>query len=331
MAGGILAYCENRNGKFRKVAYEIASEARRLGDRLGRDVTLMIFGDNVFESARHLSDFNPTRILVAESPIFQQYSGEGYAAVCEAIARQEAPSLILFPASVEGKDLAPRLAARLEAGLATDCVALEVQDGKFFFKRPVFAGKTMLTVEVKTKPAIASLRPNVFPIEKRSVPKPIEPQRVAVDIRPEHLAATVKKFVPSAGGKIELTEADIVISGGRGMQAAENFKLIEELAAVWGAAVGASRAAVDAGWRPHEDQVGQTGKTVSPKLYVACGISGAIQHLAGMSSSKIIVAINKDADAPIFKVATYGIVGDLFEVVPALTAEIRKLVQERGS
>src|SRR5262249_23681907 len=234
----------------------------------------------------------------------------------------------LFGASAIGKDLAPRVAARLGVGLATDCTALSADGGKLLATRPVFAGKANQKVAFAKVPAIASLRPKVFaPVSRNGNAAAVEPLAFSWDAAASR--AKVVGVKAAGGGKADLTESEIIVSGGRGLKGPENFRLIEELAEALGATVGASRAVVDAGWRPHSDQVGQTGKAVSPKLYVAVGISGAIQHLAGMSSSRCIVAINKDPEAPIFKVADYGLVGDLFEVVPALTRAVKEL-NERG-
>jgi electron transfer flavoprotein alpha subunit len=223
-----------------------------------------------------------------------------------------------------GKDLAPRVAARLGAGLAADCIAVAVEGGRLVATRPVFAGKAQQKVAFPGRPALLSLRPKVFPAAA-GAGRTARVETLEIAWSPADARARVRSVEAAAGGSVDLTEAEIIVSGGRGLKGPEHFKVIEALAEALGATVGASRAVVDAGWRPHADQVGQTGKTVSPKLYVAIGISGAIQHLAGMSSSRCIVAINKDPEAPIFKIADYGIVGDLFEVVPALTEEVKKL------
>jgi electron transfer flavoprotein alpha subunit len=221
-----------------------------------------------------------------------------------------------------GKDIAPRVACRLSAGLAADCIALKVEGGDVIATRPVYAGKALIDVKVSTSVKVFTLRPNVFPATASAEPvaaTPFTPSLSDADF------GTVVKEVRVATGRPDVTEADVIVSGGRGMKGPEHFGLIEELAGTLGAAVGASRAVVDAGWRPHDEQVGQTGKTVAPTLYIACAISGAVQHLAGMSSSKYIVAINKDKDAPIFQIADYGIVGDVFDILPALTKEVKKL------
>jgi electron transfer flavoprotein alpha subunit len=233
--------------------------------------------------------------------------------------------VILFSATALGKDLAPRVAAHLDVGLAADVTGTNVAGGKFTVRKPVYAGKSYVDLEFTRSPAICSLRPNNFAAEKGGGSAKVE--RAAIDVGGAK-SRTIEVKAQAAGAKADLTEASIIVSGGRGMKGPENFVLLERLSsAIPGSVVGASRAVVDAGWRPHSDQVGQTGKTVSPNLYIAVGISGAIQHLAGMRTSKCIVAINKDPEAPIFKVADYGIVGDLFQVVPALEAEFRKVYQ----
>jgi electron transfer flavoprotein alpha subunit len=223
-----------------------------------------------------------------------------------------------------GKDVSPRVAARLEAGLAVDCTNLRLNSGEIIATRPVYAGKAYIDIKINSAIKIYSLRPNVFKPEKTGAGN-VSVEKLNISFEDKDFASQVREVVVSSE-KLDVAEADIVVSGGRGLKGPENFYLVEDLAKVLGGAAGASRAVVDAGWRPHGDQVGQTGKTVSPKLYIACGISGAIQHLAGMSSSKCIVAINKDKDAPIFQIADYGIVGDVFEILPVLTEELKKVM-----
>jgi electron transfer flavoprotein alpha subunit len=234
---------------------------------------------------------------------------------------------VLIPFTATGKDLAPRLSARLGAGLASDCVAFTVRDAKLEARRPTYAGKAYATVTWKSEPQIATLRPNVFAVGTPDLSRKAEKVGAAVDAAAR---ARVVKTEATAVSKLELTEAQVIVSGGRGLKGPEHFHLVEELAGAFGGAVGASRAVVDAGWVGHQYQVGQTGKTVSPSVYIALGISGAIQHLAGMSSSKFIVAINKDPDAPIFKIASYGILGDVFEIVPKLTEAAKAYFSSRG-
>jgi electron transfer flavoprotein alpha subunit len=320
----ILAIAEQRDGKFRKPASEVTSEAFRISKKLNAECVAAVVGSKIEGIAAELGQYGPAKALVVDDPALGPYSTEGYAHALHEIVKKENPDVILLPASSMGKDLAPRLAQKLSAGLVQDCTHVDVENGNLIFTRPMYAGKVLAKIAVKGKPQMATLRPNVFKAEAVNAGAKATVEKVPVS--GFTIRAKVKEIVASAAGKVDLTEANIIVSGGRGMKGPENYKVIEALAEVLGATVGASRAAVDAGWRPHDDQVGQTGKVVSPSLYIACGISGAIQHLAGMSSSKVIVAVNKDADAPIFKVADYGIVGDLFEIVPQMTEEVKKLL-----
>jgi electron transfer flavoprotein alpha subunit len=321
----VLAFVECRDGRVRGSSLEAVSEARRLADAgsLG-ELTAVAVGHGV-ENVQSLGAYGADKVWLVENELFTRYQPEGYTeAVVEACRRAE-PALLFFAASAMGKDLAPRVAARLSAGLASDCTGLEWQEGALVATRPVYAGKAIQRVRLATRPALASLRPRAFEATESRAGRPATVEPLAFDFEAARARVRVVEIGAAEGGKVDLTEAEIIVSGGRGLRGPENFHLIEKLAEALGACVGASRAVVDAGWRPHAEQVGQTGKTVSPKLYVAVGISGAIQHLAGMSSARCIVAINKDPDAPIFKVADYGIVGDAFEVVPALTEALKGL------
>nr|HID58815.1 electron transfer flavoprotein subunit alpha/FixB family protein [Desulfobacterales bacterium] len=320
MAEGVFAVAEQRDGKFRKISFETVSEGRRLADALGEDLTAVILGQGIEGIAPELGKYGADRILVADDPALADYSSEGYTKVLADLIGEKEPKIVLIGATAIGKDLSARLAARLGVGLAMDCTELKIENGKLVATRPIYAGKIYIEVELEGTPQIASNRSNVMEITEVQKDGVIE--KVSVDAGQIRTVVVDKRIDTS--GRVELTEADVVVSGGRGM-GGPDFSVLEELADLLGGAVGASRAAVDAGYRPQSDQVGQTGKVVSPNLYIACGISGAIQHLAGMSSSKYIVAINKDPEAPIFSKADYGIVGDLFEVVPAITAEIKKL------
>jgi len=317
----IWVYLEMDSKGISKPSLEALGEARR---RAGQDeVTAILMGSGLSEAAALAGRAGADRILLADEERFAEFNLElCLHAVAPALSASDADYLFM-PVSTHSRELSARLAAALSSGLAVDVTAIEEEAGEFCFTRPVFAGKAFETVSLQGRPGIVTLRPNLFQAE------PEDPGREAV-VEPlpiseaPNLRTVVKEAVAAALDKVPLVEAKIIVSGGRGMKGPENFKIIEDLADVLGAAVGASRAAVDAGWRDHSDQVGQTGKTVSPVLYIACGISGAIQHLAGMSSSRFIVAVNKDPEAPIFKVADYGIEGDLFEVVPLLTEEFRK-------
>ncbi|HEV2672107.1 MAG TPA: electron transfer flavoprotein subunit alpha/FixB family protein [Gemmatimonadales bacterium] len=314
-----LAVLEQRDGALRKISYEVVTAAHRLGGA----VEAVVCGSGAVQGTDQAGKFGADKVVTLTSPSFARYDPEGCAqALAERVKHGEYQAVV-FAASATGKDLAPRVAAKLGVGVAGDLTDLSADSGGLVVTRPVYAGKALLTVRVAARPAVLSVRPNIFtPVER---PKAGAAETVAVAV--SHGRVVVREIKAAPAGTLDVAEAQIIISGGRGLKEPANFKVLEELARAFGggAAVGASRAVVDAGWRAHADQVGQTGKTVSPSLYIAVGISGAIQHLAGMRTSKVIVAINKDKDAPIFKVADYGVVGDLFEIVPKLTEEIRKL------
>ena len=319
----VLAVLEQRDGALRKVSQEVVTGARRLADGLGGTVEALVLSAGPVQGTDALGGFGADTVVTATNAAFGRYAPEGFAQAIVERAKAGGFGAVVFAASATGKDLAPRVAARLGVALAADAVDVAVDGGKVVVTRPIYAGKALLKVKVSSQPAVVSLRPNVFtPVQR---PKAGAAQTVTVSAPAGRVI--VKEIKAAEAGALDVAEAPIVISGGRGLKEPANFKLLEDLARAFGgkAAVGASRAVVDAGWRPHADQVGQTGKTVSPSLYIAVGISGAIQHLAGMRTSKTIVAINKDKDAPIFKVADYGIVGDLFEIVPKLAEEIKKL------
>jgi len=319
----VLAVLEQRDGSLRKVSHEVVTGARRVADELAGEVHALVLGAGVIQGIDASGRYGADKVITATNTGFGSYAPEGYARAVAERVQSGGYGVVVFAASAQGKDLAPRVAARLGVSLAADVTEVAVDSGMVVVTRPVYAGKALLKVKVTASPAVVTLRPNVFtPVER-----PKAGTAESISVTGDAGRVIVKGIKAAAGGSLDVAEAPIVISGGRGLKEPANFKLLEELAGAFGgkAAVGASRAVVDAGWRPHGDQVGQTGKTVSPSLYVAVGISGAIQHLAGMRTAKVIVAINKDKDAPIFKVADYGIVGDLFEVVPKLTEEVRKL------
>jgi electron transfer flavoprotein alpha subunit len=319
----VLVFIEQRDGVVRPVSREALGEATRLAATLGGPV-VAVCPAAADPGLAALGEAGAARVLFARHADFGRYDADGYTRAVAAAVEVVRPAAVLFAGSSMGKDLAPRVAARLGAGLASDCTALAFEGGRLVATRPVFAGKANQRVAFQAQPAVATLRPKLFsPASTPGASAVVEPLAFAWEPAPGR--ARVVDVVASAGGKADLTESEVIVSGGRGLKGPEHFALIEALADALGASVGASRAVVDAGWRPHAEQVGQTGKTVSPKLYVAVGISGAIQHLAGMSSSRCIVAINKDPEAPIFKVCDYGIVGDAFEVVPALTEAVKQL------
>jgi len=326
MAQDVMVIAEQRDGEIRKVSYEVVSEGRRLADKMGWKVKAVLLGQNIKEKAANLGHYGADKVIVADDARLGTYTTDAYVKAISDIVKAEDPAVLLMGASVQGKDLAARLSARLGVGMAQDCTALSVDNGNLMAIRPVYAGKAYAKVGFSDKrPHMATARPNVMPMNQPDPSKSPEVVDAAVALDGGDLKTKVADIVRDASGKVDLTEADKIVSGGRGMKGPEHYKILEDLAAAIGASVGASRSAVDAGWRPHADQVGQTGKVVSPNLYIACGISGAIQHLAGMSTSKVIVAINKDPDAPIFQRADYGVVDDLFKVVPALTEEVKKL------
>lgn len=323
----VLVYAETRDGELRPVAMEAVSAGGDLAAQLGGSVDVFLLGPpGIAQRASDLGRYGADRIFVAEHPSFSSYSPDAALRFCVDLVGREAYAAVIFPASAQGKDLAPRAAARLDRGLATEVVSLGVEDGRPVAARPMYAGKAIATVAFSELPALISVRPNVFRPQER----PAEGSVEVVDIASEPAVQQVTGIETGDREALDVSEANIIVSGGRGMKDPENWSVLEDLVDALGdgTALGASRAVVDAGWRPHSEQVGQTGKVVSPSLYFAVGISGAIQHLAGMRTAKNIVAINRDAEAPIFGVADFGLVGDLFEVVPALAAEIRRVRAE---
>ncbi len=326
MGNDILIFAEIRDGVIKRISREIATAAEEIAEATGGKVHAALVGNEVdalFNEAKGLATGN---VYTVKYPLLENYSTQAYTDAMEAVIKEAEAGFVLFGATAMGKDLSARLAARCGAALMTDCTEVGVENGALKVKRPVYSGKVYAEV-VSSGDTIkmASIRPNIFPPRDKSDGS-AEVVNVPAAFESEKIGAMVREIVKSAGGKKDLTEADIIVSGGRAMKSADNYKILHELADVLGASVGASRASVDAGYAPHSMQVGQTGKVVNPKLYIACGISGAIQHLVGMRTSKIIVAINKDENAPIFQKADYGIVGDLFEIVPLLTEEFKKLL-----
>src|SRR5512145_1151718 len=322
MAKGVMIVAEQRDGALRKISLELASTARKLADQTGDEVSAILLGAGIEGLAAELGKYGVDKVFVGDNAAMEPYITEAHAAVVAKVVKENDPAILFLGASVQGKDLSARVAAKLATGLATDCTDVKLDGGKLVAIRPMYAGKCFGEIVSNATPAMASLRPNVFPAAEVAKAAAV----VKVDAAVEAQKSKVLEVQKDTSGKVDLTEANVIVSAGRGMKRPEGFPILEELADVLKGTVGASRAAVDAGWRPQKDQVGQTGKVVSPNLYIACGISGAIQHLAGMSSSKCIVAINKDPEAPIFTKADYGVVDDLFKVVPELTAVCKKLV-----
>jgi electron transfer flavoprotein alpha subunit len=320
----ILAVAEQRENKFKKAAFEVVRAARTIADQTQGEVIALVIGSQVQAIAGELGGYGAHKVLVVQQPKLEKYSATAYTKIVAEVVQKEQASVVLLSATALGKDYAPRVAVKLDAGLGADCIALNVDGGALIATRLIYAGRVLTDVKIHSLIKIFSLRPNVFP-EGVSSGATARVELIDIPLADSDFASLAVE-TKRASGTLDVAESDIIVSGGRGLKGPENFRMIEDLAGALGGAVGASRAVVDAGWRPHSEQVGQTGKTVSPSLYVAIAISGAIQHLAGMSSSKYIVAINKDKDAPIFQAADYGIVADAFEIVPALTQEVKKLL-----
>lgn len=324
---GVWVFAEQRDGRIRGVAYELLSKGRELADALGTELAAVCLGHNV-QGIEQLGEYGADRVFYFDDPDLAQFQDDIYTACLVDLIRERRPQILLAGATALGRAFIPRVGTIIETGLTADCTGLDIdpETGLLRQTRPTFGGNIMATILCKVRrPQMATVRPHVF---KKADPRPgrkAEIIRLGLDGKPNTPRVKILKFIEDVTERIKLEEADIIVSGGRGLGKAENFKIIRDLAEVLGAAVGASRAAVDEGWIPYSHQVGQTGKTVCPKVYIACGISGAVQHLAGMQTSECIIAINEDPNAPIFSVATYGIVGDLFEVVPMLTQRIKEI------
>jgi electron transfer flavoprotein alpha subunit len=320
-----LVFVEQREGKIRKASFEAVSLAARLA---GGPVSAVIAGKAIGEAAKELGKYGAGKVYVADRDDLALYSNRGYVGALQAAKEKDSPDAVLIAATAMGKDVAPRFAARNDADVLADVMDLRVEGDKLVGVRPLYSGKARATVEAASGLRIATTRPNVFAAVRNE--GAADPAIEALDLGALEIRAKVTGITTSGGKELDVTEADIVVSGGRGIKGPENWPIIRDLVDAMGAGatLGASRAVVDAGWIDHQYQVGQTGKVVSPTLYVACGISGAIQHLAGMGTSKVIVAINKDADAPIFKVATYGVVADIFPFVPELAKAVRAIKSE---
>ncbi len=320
---GILVFVEQHDNSLTGVGLELLGEARRLAARLKTDVWAVVLGDKVDGLGEELISYGADKVFVADDSILKDYQGDAYSQVLVDLIKKEHPEIVLIGATDIGRVLAPRVAAILRTGLTADCTELSTtEDGYLLQTRPAFGGNIMAQIICpEHRPQMATVRPRVMKKAEKDPAHKGEVIRFIPKIK--EVRTRLIKTIRETSRRANLEEAEIIVSGGRGLGSPENFKLIEELAEVLGGVVGGSRAVVDAGWITHSHQVGQTGKTVSPKLYIACGISGAIQHLVGMKTSECIVAINKDPGASIFDVATYGIVGDLFEIIPALIAELR--------
>ncbi|MFI5236459.1 MAG: electron transfer flavoprotein subunit alpha/FixB family protein [Ignavibacteriales bacterium] len=321
MTKKILAVLEQREGTLKRSAFEVIHVAAKLAKDLNTSADAVVVGDSI-SNLNEIAKFGINKITHLKNSLLSNYSPSAYTDVINNLSKEIGCDILILSNTSQGRDLAPRLSVRINAACVIDCTQINISGNDIICRRPIYAGKAFVDVKILSENKIITIRPNVFKAQASESSGAAE--IIVKEITSPDLRDKVIEF-KKAEGKLDVAESDIIVSGGRGLKGPENFHLIEKLAEALGGAVGASRAVVDAGWRPHNEQVGQTGKTVSPSLYVACGISGAIQHLAGMSSSKYIVAINKDKDAPIFKIADYGISGDIFEIIPALTEEIKKV------
>jgi electron transfer flavoprotein alpha subunit len=327
---GVWVVAEHLHGQFRRGTYELLGRGRELADKRGVELSAVLLGDRIECLTPDLIAHGADKVYMAQDPVLTHYRTGPYTDVLAGMINQRKPEIVLVSATPQGRDLAPRVAARISAGLTADCTGLDIDDeeGLLVQTRPAFGGNLMATIVCRqARPQMATVRPGVMKALAADASRAGEIVTIPVHLDERSVVAKIVEIVQQEGdAQINLQDAQIIVSGGRGLGKPENFALIRDLADALGGAVGASRAAVDAGWIPAYHQVGQTGRTVQPKLYIACGISGAVQHLAGMGSSDVIVAINKDPSAPIFNVATYGIVGDLFEVVPALAKKLREVL-----
>lgn len=322
----IWVFIETDGGKAASVGLELLNPAAQLAHKTGQQAVAVILGKDNAAAEQEAAAYGADKILSVEDPAYEHYTTDAFAYGMVKLVEQYKPSILMIGATIIGRDFGPRVSCRVKTGLTADCTSLDIdENGVMGWTRPAFGGNLMATILCPDhRPQIGTVRPGVF---KKSAPVALRAEiiREKLHVPAEQIRTQLLKVIQEvAGALVDLESAEIIVSGGRGVGGPEGFEPIQALAKVLGATVGASRAAVDSGWIPHSHQVGQTGKTVGPKLYIACGISGAIQHLAGMSSSDVIVAINKDPDAPIFDIADYGVVGDLFQILPALTNEIKK-------
>lgn len=327
----VFVYLELHEGKPRNVGLELLGQGRMLADKLGQKLAGLIIGHNIGDLAKEAFAHGADKVYLVDAPELEHFNTDGYAMAFEDIIKTYKPNVILLGATRDGRDIGSRVACRIRTGLTADCTGLGIDEatGLVGWTRPAFGGNIMATILCpEHRPQMGTVRPSVFKKPEADYSKTGEVINVASKATAADIRMKFLDFIPIEGSSVNLHEAKIIVSGGRGMGKPENFALVQALADVLGGSVGSSRAAVDAGWMPYPHQVGQTGKTVGPTIYFACGISGAIQHLAGMSSSEIIIAINNDPEAPIFGVANYGIVGDVMEVLPALTEEFKKVLNK---
>ena len=325
---GVWVYAEQRNGVLMSTVLELLGEGRKLADDLGVELSALLLGDQVEGLAKELAAYGADKIILAEHPLLKDYTTDAYTKVIVDVVNDLKPEIILIGATNIGRDLGPRISCRLHTGLTADCTGLAIDPEKKIIlqTRPAFGGNIMATIITPNhRPQMSTVRPGVMKKGQKDESRPVNIERANFSLAEDDIHTKVVEVVKAAKQAVNLIEADVIVSGGRGLGSADGFKLIEELANAFGGVVGASRAAVDSGWISQDHQVGQSGKTVRPKFYVACGISGAIQHLAGMQNSGCIIAINKNPDAPIFQVADYGIVGDLYKVIPLMIEELKKI------
>jgi electron transfer flavoprotein alpha subunit len=328
---GVWVLVEHSDGELRRVVLELLTEGKKLAAKLNEELAAVLIGHKVSGFAKTLTEYGADKVYLVENELLDKYSSDGYVHALVGAISKHKPSIVLIGATPRGRELAPRVAARLQVGLTADCTGLDVDDkGQLLQVRPAFGGNIMATIlSPYTRPQMATVRPNVMKVGESDGSRQPEIVKVDVNISPKTVRTKLVQSVNEVTGAIKIEEANVVVSAGRGIGSRDNLKIIEELASVLHGAVGGSRAIVDVGYLPHHQQVGQSGKTVSPRLYFAIGISGAIQHIIGMQSSDFIVAINNDPEAPIFKVADIGIVGDLFKIVPAITEELRNMMKKQ--
>lgn len=326
MSQGILIFAEQRDGILPKITLELVSEGRRLADKSGSEVGAVLIGSGVEGLADTLAGYGADKIYLLDDPSLAHYNTDVYSQIFSGIVKEKSPGIVLLGSTTSGRDLGARLSAKIGAGLASDCIKLELNnEGRLILTRPIYTGKVLTRVTLTEKIQIATVRPNTLPLGTLDTSRKAQVEKRSLSLT-EPVKVKVLEVKKGEKQELDVAEADIVVSGGRGLGKKEGFNVVEELVSVLNAAMGASRAAVDSDWIEQSHQVGQTGKVIAPKLYIACGISGAIQHLVGMSAAKCIVAINKDSEANIFQVADYGIVGDVYQVVPALAQELKKML-----
>jgi electron transfer flavoprotein alpha subunit len=325
---GVWVFAEQRGGVLQKVSLELIGKGRELAEKLGTEVTAVLLGNNIKDLGKDLLAYGADKVIVAEHELLENYTTDGYTKVICDLINDKKPEVLLIGATFVGRDLGPRAAARLNTGLTADCTGLDIEESSsnLMMTRPAFGGNLMATIEcAQHRPQMATVRPGVFERLAKNEERNGEIELVSVDLKQEDIKTIVEEVVKTAKDVMDISEAEIIVSGGRGVGNKENFELLKELADALGGTIGASRAAVDSGWMDKPYQVGQTGKTVRPKVYIACGISGAIQHLAGMQDSDYIIAINKDSEAPIMKVADLALVGDFTKIVPELIAQVKEI------